>query len=62
MDKIGVSYFSNTTNTTNFVKVINVVSVTNEVIQIIHVEICEWGYVIQRVCIRPYRKMFNISL
>lgn len=38
MDKVGcVHYPGNTMNTTRFVKV------TNDVMQIVHVETCEWG-------------------
>ena len=55
-------YPGNTTDTAHFVNVTRVVSVTNDLIQIVHVKICERGYPIQRVCIRPDREMINLSL
>ena len=53
-------YPGDTIDTTHFVNVTRVVNVTNDLIQIVHVETCEWGYLIQRVCIKPDRKMINL--
>ena len=38
-----MTYPGDTTDMTHFVIVTRVVSVTNDLIQIVHVETCEWG-------------------